>query len=114
MGGFVQDLRYGIRMLARDPGFAAVAALSPALGIGANTTIFTVVNAVLLSPLVVRDASSPAMVFTTDSKQAAGPLGDLMPVSYPNCRDYRDQNDVFEGPTVETRCFCSWSLCRPA
>lgn len=63
-----QDVKYGLRMLARNPGFAAVAILSLALGIGANTTIFTVVNAVLLNPLPVQDSSRLVELDTVDSK----------------------------------------------
>jgi hypothetical protein len=57
MSTFLQDLKFGVRLLTKAPGFTLVAALSLALGIGANTTIFTLINAVLLNPLPVADPS---------------------------------------------------------
>lgn len=63
---FWQDLRYGVRMMVRSPGFTLVAVLSLALGIGANTTIFTVVKALFLNPLPVEDSSTLVALFTTD------------------------------------------------
>ncbi len=96
-----QDVKYGLRMLARNPGFAAVAILSLALGIGANTTIFTVVNAVLLNPLPVQDSSHLVELDTVDSKTAIGaPNATKLGMSYPNFHDYRDQSTAFSGLSV--------------
>jgi len=55
MSSLIQDVRYGLRMLAKSPGFTAVAILSLALGIGANTAIFTLINGLMLKSLPVRD-----------------------------------------------------------
>ena len=94
MASFLQDLKYGARLLAKTPGFTLIAVLSLALGIGANTTIFTLVNAVLLNPLPVEDPSRLMSVWTTDARNQA--LG-TSPISPLNFRDYRDRNEVFSG-----------------
>ncbi|HET9532774.1 MAG TPA: ABC transporter permease [Blastocatellia bacterium] len=91
-----QDLRYGGRMLLRSKAFTAVAVLSLALGIGANTTIFTIINAVFLNPLPLAEPSELMTVYGTDERNTGG-FNDFMPISFPNYVDYRDQNDVFSG-----------------
>ena len=83
-------VRYGLRGLTKNRGFALAAVFSLALGIGANTTIFTLLNAIFLRPLPVRDPANLVALFTTDPRIP----GQLL-CSYPNYQDYRDHNTVF-------------------
>ncbi|HKS80298.1 MAG TPA: ABC transporter permease [Candidatus Acidoferrales bacterium] len=86
---FWQDIRFGIRMLGKAPGFTAVALMTLALGIGANTAIFSVVYAVLLRPLPFRDASR--LVLMNETTPRVG----LVSVSYMNFLDWRAQSRAF-------------------
>ncbi len=87
---FWQDLRYGLRVLAKNPGFTAVAVLTLAIGIGANTAIFSVVNAVLLRPLPFRDPA--ALCLVTERMPTIPVLGP----SYLNFQDWRAQTHTFD------------------
>jgi putative ABC transport system permease protein len=88
----VQDLRFAFRSFRGSPGFATVAVVTLALGIGANTAIFTVVNAALLRPLPYRDAGRLVMVWDQLLNLGLMRFG----ASYADYFDYRDQNRVFE------------------
>jgi hypothetical protein len=93
MGNLAKDVRYGARMLLKRPGLSAIAVITLALGIGANTAIFSLVNTVLLRPLPV---NRPEELVSVNSVSLTGDNG--VPVfSYPNYRDYRDRNDVLSG-----------------
>src|SRR5262245_19276354 len=98
MANLLQDLRFGVRLLTKTPGFTVIAALSLALGIGANTTIFTLVNAVLLNPLPVEDPSQLISVFTSDERNQNVPGGGgFLQLSTANYRDLADKNEVLSG-----------------
>ncbi|HEV2182794.1 MAG TPA: ABC transporter permease [Candidatus Acidoferrales bacterium] len=91
MNTFLQDLRFGIRTLAKNPGFAVVAILTLALGIGASTAIFSVVDAVLLRPLPY---PSPQQMVTVREQEAHGHQARL---ADPNFLDFRSQNHTLSG-----------------
>ena len=97
MTGLYEDLRYGLRALAKYRRFTAICVLSLALGIGANTTIFTLLDAILFRPLPVQDPAHLAAVYTLDSRNPG-----FWGVSYPNYKDYRDRNQVFSSLLVYT------------
>ena len=92
MGNFVQDLRFALRMLKKSPVVTGAAILSLALGIGANTAIFSLVNGLFLRGLPVAEPERLVAVFTTEEKQQ---LGNFMPVSRPNYLDIREL-EVFD------------------
>jgi putative ABC transport system permease protein len=93
MNSLLQDLRYGARMLMKKPGFTLIAVITLALGIGANTAIFSLVNTALLRPLPVEQPKQLVSLNLVLSKgEQSFPV-----LSYPNYRDFRDRNKVFSG-----------------
>src|SRR5215216_1387324 len=92
-----QDIRYGARMLLKNPGVTFIVIVALALGIGANTAIFSVVNAVLLRPLPYQDADRLVLL------NEKSPVLDEMSISYPNFIDWRNHNQTFETMGVYNR-----------
>src|SRR5882724_7114242 len=88
----LQDLLYGLRMLRRRPGFAVVAILTLALGIGANSAIFSVVNAVLLRPLPYKNADNLVMLWSKFYREGA----EKVSVSAPELQDFKTRSKSFE------------------
>ena len=88
--GFRRDLQYAVRVLLKRPGLSAVVVLSLALGIGANTAIFSIVNAVLLRPLPFHNSQQLAIVYSSSS------TGQRDFVSFPDLEDWRNQSHSFE------------------
>jgi putative ABC transport system permease protein len=95
MNGLLQDLRYALRQLRKSRGFAAVAVLTIAVGIGASTAIFTWIRAVLLNPLP--GAGEPSQVVALEMLT---PSGEWTPTSYLDFRDFRDRSPLLESMTV--------------
>ncbi|HYV31984.1 MAG TPA: ABC transporter permease [Candidatus Binatia bacterium] len=96
MATLIQDLRYGLRMLVKNPGFTAVTVATLALGIGANTTIFSVMNDTLLRPLPFPDPDRLVLVWETFGK---GP-DNWNIVSAPNVWDFERQSHSFDGMAI--------------
>ena len=93
MTGFLQDLRYAIRSLARTPGFTIAVVLSLGLGVGVNTAIFSLVDVVLLQSLPVPDPDRLVSIY----HQLRQDPEQLSATSYPNFEYYREHNDAFSG-----------------
>ena len=94
METLLQDLRYGLRMLAKSPGFTAIAIVTLALGIGANTALFSVVNGVLLTPLAYPHSGQLVAIYgkTTGYEQA--------PINYPNFQDWQRETQAFASMAI--------------
>lgn len=99
--GLRQDVRYSVRTLRKSPSFVIVAVLALALGIGVNTGIFTILNAIALRPLPVADAGKVVSVYQTmRGKISRNVYGSPSYFSYPEYLNYRDNNHVFTGLAV--------------
>jgi macrolide transport system ATP-binding/permease protein len=97
----IQDLRYGVRMLLKHPGFTVVAVLTLALGIGVNTALFTLFNAVALRPLPVKDPDRVVKVYRKDlGNYGRGVSGSSSLLSYPEYTGHRDNTRSFTGLTA--------------
>jgi putative ABC transport system permease protein len=93
MGTLLQDIRYGVRMLWKTPGFTVVALLTLALGIGANTAIFSIVNAIVFRPLPYANPDRLVGVWVKDLRKS----GSQYPTSYPTIRDWQSQTRQLSG-----------------
>jgi putative ABC transport system permease protein len=101
MSTLLRDLRYSLRLLLKTPGFSLVAVISIALGIGANTTVFSVINAVLLKALPYKDPASLVLVWGDTDQET---LRKHNQVSAPDVADFRSQTTAFE----EIATYASW------
>ena len=99
VGIVVQDLRYCLRVLRRNLVFTTGSVLALALGIGANTAIFSFTNAILLRPFPARETASLVSLYHTDTRNP----GSFSPTSYPEYLDYRSHSEVFSGLTAYAR-----------
>jgi predicted permease len=93
-GDISRDLRYAVRSIRKNPFFVVFVVLTLALGIGANTTVFTVINTLILNPLPVRNSSELVAVAMAEAKNTS--KADIaLPMSYPDLKDFAERNEVF-------------------
>jgi macrolide transport system ATP-binding/permease protein len=100
MSNIGQDIRFALRSLRKSPAFAVIAILTLALGIGANTAIFTVVNAVFFHPLPVKDPARLVEIFTLDQRKIFGSNTNVLPTSFPNAQDIQQRAQSFSGVAI--------------
>src|SRR3954466_5304304 len=93
----INDIRFAFRMLIKTPGFSIVAFLAIALGLGVNTSIFGIINTLLMQPLAVGHSGELVQVYTKDPH-----LDGRAPTSFPNFVDYAKENTVFTGMSAYT------------
>src|SRR5213082_4129799 len=98
----MQNLRYALRVLVKQPVFTAIVILTFALGIGANTAVFSVLNAVLLRPLPFHEPQNLVAIGEYDSREKADPGTDINSISYLDYVDWRDRAKVFDAVAVYT------------
>src|SRR5881398_4153338 len=98
----MQNLSYALRVLAKQPLFTSIVILTFALGIGANTAVFSVLNAVLLRPLPFKEPQNLVALGEYDVREKTDPGTDINSISYLDYVDWRNQNKIFERIAVYT------------
>ena len=102
MTGFIQDLRYAVRTLRQNPGFAATAIIALALGIGVNTAIFTIFDQMAFRPLPVKDGDRLVGVYESFHGEFSRHMyGNIHMISYPELVNYQKHNQVFSGMAAD-------------
>ena len=110
MNNIVQDIRYALRGLRKSPGFALIAVITLALGIGANTAIFTVINAVFFHPIPVKEPARLMEIFTVDQRRFFGLNNNFFPTGYPNAQDIQQRTQAFSETTIYSFIFSPVSM----